>query len=37
MQQLRKNIEALGAYGYMIYEVCRDICLHGVNVKELSR
>lgn len=37
MGQLKKNIEALGAYGNMIFEVCRDVAGHGVNPRELSR
>jgi phospholipid/cholesterol/gamma-HCH transport system permease protein len=37
MTQLRRNIESLGAYGNMLYEVCRDVFRHGVNLRELSR
>lgn len=37
MNGLRKNVEALGAYGHLIYEVVADLFRHGVNVRELSR
>ena len=37
MIDLRPHARALGGYSHMLYDVVRDICRNGVNLREVSR
>ena len=37
MQHFRDLLKALGSYALLLGDVARDICKHGVNLREVSR
>ncbi|MBX7145005.1 MAG: ABC transporter permease [Oligoflexia bacterium] len=37
MRRPLMHLRSLGAYGFMLLEVCRDVGRHGVNLKEVCR
>ena len=37
MRQAKDNLQSLGAYAHLLYDVARDIMKHGISLREVSR